>query len=178
MGCWALGGYVLYWVPFCFSPAATIHVINTVVNVWRISHWATIFLFPIPVPHSAHVMMNWEPAVTGCVWAVAFISANLNVVNNRLGCWETSESLPLRCQVFEFVCVNKGVTAKRSLHSPAKANSRLLTVWVQNQNQNQNQKSFNVPQTGKFVCHSSDRILQKQKHIIRTGTIEKNKQWN
>lgn len=75
-------------------------------------------------------MMNWEPAVTGCVWVVrvvAFISANLNVVNNRLGCWETSESLPLRCQVFEFVCVNKGVTAKRSLHSPAKAN-RFLTV--------------------------------------------------
>ena len=41
------------------------------------------------------------------------------------------------------------------------------------QNQNQNQKSFNVLQTGKFVCHSSDRILQKQKHITRTGTIVK-----
>ena len=36
------------------------------------------------------------------------------------------------------------------------------------QNQNQNQKTFNVPQTGKFVCHGS-RILQKQKHITRTG---------
>ena len=31
---------------------------------------------------------------------------------------------------------------------------------------NYNQKSFNVPQTGKFVCHSSDIILKKQKHII------------
>ena len=41
------------------------------------------------------------------------------------------------------------------------------------QNQNQNQKSFNVPQTGTIVCHSSDRILQKQKHITRTGTIVK-----
>ena len=37
--------------------------------------------------------------------------------------------------------------------------------------QNQNQNSFNVPQTGKFVCHSSDRKFQKQKHITRTGTI-------
>ena len=35
----------------------------------------------------------------------------------------------------------------------------------------QNQKSFNVPQTGKFVCHSSDRIFQKQKHITRTTTF-------
>ena len=36
-----------------------------------------------------------------------------------------------------------------------------------------NQKSFNVPQMGKFVCHSSDSILQKQKHITRTETIAK-----
>ena len=28
------------------------------------------------------------------------------------------------------------------------------------QNQDQNQKSFNVPQMGKFVCHSSVRIEQ------------------
>ena len=41
------------------------------------------------------------------------------------------------------------------------------------QNQNQYQKTFNVPQTGKFVCHSSNRILQKQKHITRTVTIAK-----
>ena len=27
---------------------------------------------------------------------------------------------------------------------------------------NQNQKSFNVPQTGKFVCRSSVRMLQEQ----------------
>ena len=39
--------------------------------------------------------------------------------------------------------------------------------------QNKNQKSFNVLQTGKFVCHSSDRILQKQKHVTRTGTTVK-----
>ena len=50
-------------------------------------------------------------------------------------------------------------------------------------NQNQNQKSFNVPQTGKFVCHISDRIWQKQKHITRTETIAKisnkiKKGWN
>ena len=43
----------------------------------------------------------------------------------------------------------------------------------QNQNQNQNQKSFYVTQTGTFVCHSSDRILQKQKHITRTETKAK-----
>ena len=41
------------------------------------------------------------------------------------------------------------------------------------QNQNQNQKSFNVLQTGKFVCHSSDIILQNQKHITITVTIAK-----
>ena len=34
-------------------------------------------------------------------------------------------------------------------------------------------KFLNVPQTGKFVCHSSDRILQKQKHVTRKEIIAK-----
>ena len=43
-----------------------------------------------------------------------------------------------------------------------------LALFLVCKSQNQNQKTFNVPQTGKFVYHSSDRILQKQKHITRT----------
>ena len=39
--------------------------------------------------------------------------------------------------------------------------------------QNQNQKSFNVPQMGKFVCPSSDRILQEQKPIAKINNIIK-----
>ena len=64
-----------------------------------------------------------------------------------------------------------GAPEPRSGSKTAAGRQNVMTeqlLW----HQNQNQKSFNVPQTGKFVCHSSDRILQ-QKHVTRTGTIVK-----
>ena len=118
--------------------------------------------------------------MTGCVcgaWCVCVCSCDVGGMRHwcvRCGCdvsvmWQSYRKVECRYVVCdELQPQRREVMCCALSWTPA-----MLKIKNRSLVQNQNQKSLNVPQTGKFVCHSSNRILQKQKHITRTGTIAK-----
>ena len=99
---------------------------------------------------NAFVLFSWMNIISILFFFSQALLVSLNVTN------DTTNSNKTTCRHIQYV---QGMILK------------VILLYLGNQNQSQ--KSLNVPQMGKFVCHSSDRIFQKQKHITRTGTIAK-----